>query len=100
LACGAQVMFDETITLPPGADMVEGIMKPPQQLAVVELEAGRDTPVELSYRPASSGTELGGAEVTMLTVRLNAAPVFDQLCWCRGFRSVVELALAGEISRS
>jgi hypothetical protein len=37
-------MFDETITLPPGADMVEGIMKPPQQLAVVELEAGRDTP--------------------------------------------------------
>jgi hypothetical protein len=36
----------------------------------------------------------------MLTVRLNAAPVFDQLCWCRGFRSVVELALAGEISRS
>ena len=32
--------------------------------------------------------------VTMLTVRLNAAPVFDQLC------SVVELALAGEISRN
>jgi hypothetical protein len=57
--------------------MVEGIMKPPQQLAVVEPEAGRDIPVELNYRPASGGTELGGAEVTMLTVQLNAAPVFD-----------------------
>jgi beta-glucosidase len=44
-------MFDETIELPPDADMVEGIMKPPQQLAVIELEAGQDAPVQLTYRP-------------------------------------------------
>ena len=44
-------MFDETITLPPGADVVEAMMKPPQQLAVVELEADREVPLELSYRP-------------------------------------------------
>ena len=51
LVIDGEVVFDETITLPPGADVVEAIMKPPQQLAVVELEAGRDVPVELSYRP-------------------------------------------------
>jgi beta-glucosidase len=78
LMINGDVMFDETITLPPGADMVEGIMKPPQQVAVVELEAGRDVAVELSYRPTGGETALGGAEVTMLTVQLNVAPVFDE----------------------
>jgi beta-glucosidase len=77
LVIDGQMMFDETITLPPGADVVEAMMKPPQQLAVVELEAGRDTPVQLAFRPAG-GTTLGGAEVVMLTVQLNAAPVFDE----------------------
>jgi beta-glucosidase len=78
LMINGDVMFDETITLPPDADMVEGIMKPPQRLTVVELEAGRDVPVELNYRPTGGGTALGGAEVTMLTVQLNVAPVFDE----------------------
>ena len=50
LIIDGETLFDETITLPLDADMVEGIMKPPQQLAVVELEGGRDVPVELSYR--------------------------------------------------
>jgi beta-glucosidase len=77
LAIDGDVLFDETIILPLDADMVEGIMKPPQQLAVVELEAGRDVLVELTYRPGGAGTALGGAEVTMLTVQLNVAPVFD-----------------------
>jgi hypothetical protein len=58
--------------------MVEGIMKPPQQLAAVELPANRDVPVELSYRPAGGATELGGAEVIMLTVQLNVAAVIDE----------------------
>ena len=78
LVIDGEALFDETITLPPGADMVEGIMKPPQQLAVVELVAGRDVPVELTYRPTGGGAALGGAEVTMLTVQLNVAPVFDE----------------------
>ena len=78
LMINGDVMFDETITLPPDADMVEGIMKPPQRLTVVELEAGRHVPVELNYRPTGGGTALGGAEVTMLTVQLNVAPVFDE----------------------
>ena len=53
-------------------------MKPPQQLAVVELRGGRDVPVELSYRTTGGETMLGGAEVTMLTVQLNVEPVIDE----------------------
>jgi beta-glucosidase len=77
LVIDGDVVFDETVDLPPGADVVEAISKPPQRLAVVELEAGREVPLELTYRPAS-GTELGAAEVTMLIVQLNVAPVFDE----------------------
>jgi beta-glucosidase len=78
LVVDGDVLFDEAITLPLGADMVEGMMKPPQRLAVVELEADRDVLVELTYRPTGGGTELGGAEVTMLTVQLNVAPMIDE----------------------
>jgi beta-glucosidase len=77
LVIDGDVVFDETVDLPPGADVVEAISKPPQRLAVVELEAGREVPLELTYRP-TSGTGLGAAEVTMLIVQLNVAPVFDE----------------------
>ena len=79
LIIDGETLFDETITLPLDADMVEGIMKPPQQLAVVELEGGRDVPVELSYRTAGGETMLGGAEVNEpATVQLNVEPVIDE----------------------
>lgn len=77
LMIDGETLFDEAITLPLGADVVEGMMKPPQRLAVVELEADRDMALELTYRP-SGGTELGGAEVVMLTVQLNVSPVLDE----------------------
>ena len=78
LAINGKVVIDETIELPPGADVVEGIMKPPQQSAIVNIDAGLDVPVELSYRPTDGATVLGGADVTMLTVQLNVAPVVDE----------------------
>ncbi len=78
LAIDGAVVVDEAIDLPPGADVVEGIMKPPQQRVIVDMDAGRDVPVELSYRPTGGATVLGGADVTMLTVQLNVAPVFDE----------------------
>ena len=78
LIIDGETLFDETITLPLDADMVEGMMKPPQQLTVVELEGGRDVPVELTYRTTGGETMLGGAEVTMLTVQLNVEPVIDE----------------------
>jgi beta-glucosidase len=78
LAIDGEVVVDEAIELPPGADVVEGIMKPPQQRAIVDLDAGQDVPVELTYRPTGGATVLGGADVTMLTVQLNVAPVLDE----------------------
>jgi len=78
LAIDGEVVVDEAIELPPGADVVEGIMKPPQQHALVDLDAGRDVPLELTYRPTGGATLLGGADVTMLTVQLNVAPVLDE----------------------
>jgi beta-glucosidase len=94
LVIDEQVMLDETITLPLGADVVESMMKPPQELALVELEAGRNVPVELTYRPAG-GTTLGGADVTMLTVQLNAAPVFDEQ---EEFQRAVSLAAESDVA--
>jgi beta-glucosidase len=77
LVVDGDVVFDEPVDLPPDADVVEALSKPPQRLAAVELEAGRDVPVELTYRP-TGGTALGGAEVTMLIIQLNVEPVFDE----------------------
>lgn len=78
LVIDGETLFEEVITLPLGADVVEGMMKPPQRLTTVELEADREVPVELTYRPSGGGTELGGAEIAMLTVQLNVAPVLDE----------------------
>jgi beta-glucosidase len=77
LVIDGTTVFDEVITPELGADVVETIMKPPQQLAAVELEAGREVVVELAYRPEAN-TELGGAEVTMLTVQLNVERLIDE----------------------
>ena len=70
-------------------------MKPPQQLAIVELESDRDVPVELTYRPSGGGTELGGAEVVMLTVQLNVAPVIDEQA---EFDHAVRLAAESDVA--
>jgi beta-glucosidase len=77
LSVDGTTVIDTTIELPPGTDIVEGIMKPPQQTAQVDLSAGRDVPVVLEYRPATSEATLGGEAVTMLTVQLNLALVQD-----------------------
>jgi len=77
LVVDGETLFDEAITLELGMDVVETIMKPPQQLRVVELQAGRPALVELWHRP-EPGAALGAAEVTMLMVQLNVAPVTDE----------------------
>ena len=94
LVIDGEVLFDQTITLPPDADMVEGIMKPPQQLAVVALEGGRDVPVELTYR-VGGDTTLGGADVAMLTVQLNVGPVLDEQA---EFERAVALAAESDVA--
>jgi beta-glucosidase len=95
LLVDGEVVVDETIDLPLGADVVEGIMKPPQQRAVVDMDAGRDVPVELTYRPTGGATLLGGADVTMLTVQLNVARVIDEK---EEFEHAVSLAAESDVA--
>jgi beta-glucosidase len=95
LSVDGTIALDTTIELPPGADVVEGIMKPPQQTAQVDLPAGRDVPVVLKYRPAASEATLGGEAVTMLTVQLNLARVPDEGA---EFDQAVELAADSDVA--
>jgi beta-glucosidase len=72
LTVGDQVAFDTVTELPPGADPVEAMMRPPQQLAPIELHAGEDVPVVLRYQP--NGTDgFGEAEVAVVSFQLNLA---------------------------
>ncbi|MBK3577880.1 glycoside hydrolase family 3 protein [Streptomyces sp. MBT65] len=67
---GAEV-FDVRLQLPPGADLVEGLMTPPQHLHTVELAEGEETEVVLTHDIVSSDEALGDA-VTMF--QLNVQP--------------------------
>ena len=44
--------FDATLELPPGADVVEALMTPPQQTASVDLAAGQAVDVVVTYATA------------------------------------------------
>lgn len=58
---GAEV-FDAMLDLPPGADVVEAIMKPPQAVHHVPLDAGQEVPVVLVHdigSGAAGGIEIG-----------------------------------------
>jgi len=53
LVDGAEV-FDATLTLPEGADVAEALMRPPQQLAPVQLAAGQSVAVVAEHDVHSS----------------------------------------------
>jgi beta-glucosidase len=72
LTVAGQVVLEGRIELPPGADPVEGIMRPPQRSAPVELQAGQEVPVVLRFEPAP-GEGFGDAEIAMVTFQLNVA---------------------------
>jgi beta-glucosidase len=72
LAVAGRVAFDAATELPTGADPVEGLMRPPQESAPVELRAGEEVPVVLRYEPAGAGG-FGDAEVAIVTFQLNVA---------------------------
>jgi beta-glucosidase len=72
LTVAGQVAYEGRIELPPGADPVEGIMRPPQRSTRVELQAGEEAPVELRYQPAP-GEGFGDAEIAIVTFQLNVA---------------------------
>ena len=70
LTVAGRVAHDGRIELPPGADPVEGIMRPPQRSVTVDLRAGQEVPVVLRHEPEPSGG-FGDAEIAMVTFQLN-----------------------------
>src|SRR5512132_3082440 len=72
LTLADQVALEGRIELPPGADPVEGIMRPPQRSAPVELQAGEEVPVVLRFEPAP-GEGFGDAEIAIVTFQLHVA---------------------------
>ena len=55
LSVAGEEVFDVTLALPPGADIVEALMIPPQHVHDVELAAGQEIPLVLTH-------ELGGLQ--------------------------------------
>jgi beta-glucosidase len=72
---GATVL-DERLTLPPGADPVEGLMRPPQTSAGVPLAAGQEVELVLRHEPSSSAG-FGDSAVHMLVFQLNVERAGD-----------------------
>jgi beta-glucosidase len=70
LTVAGRVAHDGRVELPPGADPVEGMMRPPQRSVTVDLQAGQEVPVVLRYEPESGGG-FGDAEIAMVTFQLN-----------------------------
>ena len=89
MSVGGKIAFDERLELRPGADIVEGIMVPPQATHDVELDAGEEIAILLAHDLAP----LPGAEgPTGMNFQLNLAPPY------RGDDEEIEraAALAGE----
>jgi beta-glucosidase len=71
-----EVRVDTRITLPPGADAVEGMMRPPQESVPVPLRAGEEVEVVVRHEPESLGG-FGDADTSMVAFQVNAAPETD-----------------------
>ncbi len=73
LALDGQQAFDECLELPPGADIVEGLMVPPQAVHIRELGARQEIGIVLTHdveAPAPGGGPLA------VSFQLNAAPPY------------------------
>ena len=88
-------LIDAQIALPAGADVVEGLSKPPQRHAEVDLADGQELDVLLTYTPGGPGAPLGGAEVTMLSLQLTFAERLDDQ---EEFDRAVALAADAEVA--
>jgi beta-glucosidase len=71
LTVAGEVRVDTRLTLPEGADPVEGMMRPPQASAPVTLREGEEVEVLLRYEPPSSAGGFGDADVHMVMFQLN-----------------------------
>ena len=71
LSVGGETVFDGRLELPPGADIVEGLMIPPQAVHSVHLDAGEETAVMLAHEVGSFEAEIGDLGATF---QLNLRP--------------------------
>jgi beta-glucosidase len=79
--------FDGPLELPPGADPVEGMMRPPQQSVAVTLDADQELELRVRYEPAGDAS----FEVSATTFQVNAEYV--------GSSDEEELERAEELAR-
>jgi beta-glucosidase len=71
LTVDGRELFGVHLRLPDGADMVEGMMRPPQQIVPVELPAGATAQLVLRYEP---GHTPGMGDSSQTNVQLNVSP--------------------------
>ncbi|HEY4625441.1 MAG TPA: glycoside hydrolase family 3 C-terminal domain-containing protein [Blastococcus sp.] len=72
VAIAGEVRIDTRISLPPGADLVEGLMRPPQEAVPVPLLSGEEVEVVLRHEPEPAGS-LGDTHAPVVAFQLNAA---------------------------
>jgi beta-glucosidase len=58
LSVGGESVFDLQLELPPGADIIEALMIPPQQVHEIELEHGEDVEIVLGHYVAPFQSDL------------------------------------------
>ncbi|MEA2246432.1 MAG: beta-glucosidase [Solirubrobacteraceae bacterium] len=58
LSVGGEELFDTTLELPPGADIVEALMIPPQEVRSVDLQAGEEVEIVLGHDVGTMGSEI------------------------------------------
>ena len=66
------VLLDTRIGLPPGADPVEAMVRPPQESGAVELRAGEEVEVVVGHVPEAAGG-VEGTPVESVTLQLSVA---------------------------
>jgi beta-glucosidase len=73
LTVDGSTVFDRQLTLPAGADPVEGMMKPPQEFVPIDLEEGQEADLVLRHEPNPPDSAFGGADLAMLMFQKNIA---------------------------
>ena len=89
MSVGDEIAFDERLELRPGADVVEGIMVPPQATHDVELAAGEEIGILLAHEVGPLPDVPGSVGVNF---QLNLAPPY------RGDDQEIERAVAAAVA--
>ncbi|MEP6464038.1 MAG: glycoside hydrolase family 3 C-terminal domain-containing protein [Frankiaceae bacterium] len=73
LTVDGETLFDTFLILPEGADMVEGMMRPPQHIVPVTVAGGTPASVVLRYEPGHT-PPMGDTESSQANFQFNVSP--------------------------